>query len=152
MQEVKGREQYPNILLIVIDALRTENLDVYGTNNDLSPSISKVAHQGIIFEDGYSTWNTTDQSQITKHGTWGLPLFIWLPFPWTGALIGAAVGFLIGMSTRRAMLVVMPSMLIGIVSWVLGFEYLFLLTGMPGKRISIFILAGILLAPILRSG
>ncbi len=29
------------------------------------------------------------KNKIIKYRTWGLPLFIWLPFPWTGALIAA---------------------------------------------------------------
>lgn len=52
----------PNIILIVIDALRTKNLGCYGGNNQASPHIDKIAQDGILFENAYSTWNTTDQS------------------------------------------------------------------------------------------
>ena len=57
--------RYPNVLLIVIDSLRAGELDIYGASNGLSPNINGVADEGIIFEDAYSTWNTTDQSLTT---------------------------------------------------------------------------------------
>ncbi len=57
--------RYRNVLLIVIDSLRARNLDIYGASNGLSPNINRVADEGVVFEDAYSTWNTTDQSLTT---------------------------------------------------------------------------------------
>jgi len=62
------------------------------------------------------------RAKISKYGTWGLAFFIWLPFPWTGALVGSVIGFLFGMSTKRIVLVAIPSMLVGVISWVAGFQ------------------------------
>ncbi len=58
------RAQNPNIILIVIDALRARNLGCYGKKNghSHSPNIDKAARAGVLFEDVYSAWNTTDQS------------------------------------------------------------------------------------------
>jgi uncharacterized membrane protein len=89
------------------------------------------------------------QSRIGNYGPWGLPVFVWLPFPWTGALVGSLVGLLIGMSVKRALLIVIPSMMGGVVSWVLGFQQLFVLTGMIGKTICIILLVVMLLFPFL---
>jgi arylsulfatase A-like enzyme len=55
----------PNIILIVIDALRARNLSCYGGKKTSTPHIDKMAHQGILFEKTYSCWNTTDQSLTT---------------------------------------------------------------------------------------
>lgn len=52
----------PNIILIVIDALRARSLGCYGKEGGQSPNIDKAAEAGVLFEDVYSAWNTTDQS------------------------------------------------------------------------------------------
>ncbi len=54
--------QRPNIILIVIDALRARNLGCYGMPGNPSPTIDSLARDGVLFEDTYSCWNTTDQS------------------------------------------------------------------------------------------
>ena len=93
-----------------------------------------------------STKKTAERQKerIARYGTWGLAFFIWLPLPWTGSLIGAVVGFLIGLSIKRTTVIAVSCMLLSIVSWVFGFKYLLLFTGNTGKIISIFILGIIL--------
>jgi arylsulfatase A-like enzyme len=59
------KHDYPNIILIVIDALRARNLGCYGGKREASPQIDKIASEGILFENAFSTWNTTDQSLTT---------------------------------------------------------------------------------------
>lgn len=59
------KKDYPNIILIVIDALRARNLGCYGEKRQLTPHIDKIASKGIQFERAFSTWNTTDQSLTT---------------------------------------------------------------------------------------
>ena len=49
-----------NILLIVIDALRPDHLGCYGYHRDTSPSIDRIAREGVIFT------NTISQSSWTK--------------------------------------------------------------------------------------
>jgi len=88
------------------------------------------------------------KERITQYGTWGLAFFVWLPFPWTGALIGSVVGFLIGLSTKRTILIVMPCMLLGIASCVFGFKYLFLVTGSTGKIITLLVVGGIIFSSL----
>jgi len=55
----------PNILFIVIDALRFKNLSCYGYPRPISPNIDKLAHEGLLFEDAYSCSNATDSSLTT---------------------------------------------------------------------------------------
>jgi arylsulfatase A-like enzyme len=59
------KKNFPNIILIVIDALRARNLGCYGEKKDLTPHLDKIASKGILFESAFSTWNTTDQSLTT---------------------------------------------------------------------------------------
>jgi arylsulfatase A-like enzyme len=58
----KEGQKHPNIILIVIDALRARNLGCYSGEMDSSPNIDDLARNGIQFENCYSCWNTTDQS------------------------------------------------------------------------------------------
>ena len=91
------------------------------------------------------------KARISKYGPWGLAFFIWLPFPWTGALIGSVIGFLFGMPTKRIIAVAIPSMLIGVVSWVIGFNYLIVFTGTVGKTASLAFLVVLFLFPVLKN-
>ena len=56
------KKSKPNIILIVIDALRARNLGCYGMSGNPSPNIDQVARNSILFDGVYSCWNTTDQS------------------------------------------------------------------------------------------
>jgi len=58
----KEKSKSPNILLIVIDALRARNLGCCGAEDNPSPNIDRLAERGILFENAFSCWNTTDQS------------------------------------------------------------------------------------------
>ena len=93
-----------------------------------------------------STKKTAERQKerITKYSTWGLALFIWLPLPWTGSLVGAVVGFLMGLSIKRMTVIAVSSMFLSVVSWVFGFKYLFLFTGNTGKIIAVFVLGTML--------
>ncbi|AGK60083.1 hypothetical protein Asulf_00047 [Archaeoglobus sulfaticallidus PM70-1] len=55
----------PNIIFIVIDALRARNLSCYGYSKLTSPNIDNIAKKGILFENAYSCTNTTDPSITT---------------------------------------------------------------------------------------
>jgi uncharacterized membrane protein len=72
-------------------------------------------------------------SSISKMGIIGIPLFIWLPFPWTGALIGSIVGYFTGLSVGKVLFFMTISLMAGTICWVYGFRYLFILSGTPGK-------------------
>ena len=45
----------PNIVLIIIDALRQDHLSCYGYPKKTSPNIDKIAKEGLLFENFYST-------------------------------------------------------------------------------------------------
>jgi len=94
----------------------------------------------------------SQKSKVAIRGTWGLPLFIWLPFPFTGSFAGAIIGYLLGIPLRRLIIIVIASMFFGIVSWTYGFDYLVFLTGTIGKIITYLIIGGMILHTILRNG
>lgn len=55
----------PNIILIVIDALRAGSIGCYSDKKITTLNIDKIASEGLLFEDAYCTWNTTDPSLTT---------------------------------------------------------------------------------------
>ena len=52
----------PNIILIVIDSLRRNSLDFYSGRKDVSPNMDRIAEDGVVFDDAFCCWNTTDPS------------------------------------------------------------------------------------------
>lgn len=52
----------PNIIFIIVDALRTRNLGCYGYHKKTSPNIDELAKTGILFENAFSCFNATDPS------------------------------------------------------------------------------------------
>lgn len=58
-------KEEPNILFIVIDALRARNLGCYGYSKPTSPNIDNLAKEGILFENAYSCATTTFPSLAT---------------------------------------------------------------------------------------
>ncbi|MCK4825928.1 sulfatase, partial [bacterium] len=52
-------EDRPNIVLIVVDALRPDHLGCYGYSRDTSPKIDRVAREAMVFKKGYAQGNWT---------------------------------------------------------------------------------------------
>ncbi|MBD3155749.1 MAG: sulfatase-like hydrolase/transferase, partial [Candidatus Aenigmarchaeota archaeon] len=52
----------PNIIFIVVDALRPDRLGCYGSGRNLTPSIDKFASESVVLEDAYCCINCTDSS------------------------------------------------------------------------------------------
>jgi arylsulfatase A-like enzyme len=50
-----ARQGPPNVVLIVIDTLRTDGIGCYGADRNTSPNIDALASDGIRFERAYST-------------------------------------------------------------------------------------------------
>lgn len=51
-----------NLVFIVIDALRARNVGCYGYPKNTSPTIDKIANNGVLFENAFSCTNATDPS------------------------------------------------------------------------------------------
>ncbi len=52
----------PNIVLIVVDALRADHLPCYGYREDTAPFLNSLAGRGALFANAYSASNWTVQS------------------------------------------------------------------------------------------
>lgn len=62
---MKSIKKGPNILFILVDALRAKNLGCYGYPRPTSPNIDKIAKQSVLFESAFSCINTTEPSLTT---------------------------------------------------------------------------------------
>ncbi len=71
-------------------------------------------------------------------------LFIWLPFPFTGAFLGALIGLLMGIPLVRLVPIVLVTMWIGVVTWTWGIDFVILFTGTAG-RVTAWMLTGVFL-------
>ena len=49
----------PNIILISIDSLRRDHVGIYGYNRNTTPTIDKIAREGIYFENAFSSSSWT---------------------------------------------------------------------------------------------
>lgn len=49
----------PNILVVVVDTLRADHLSTYGYERPTSPNVDRLAQQGVLFENAYSTSSWT---------------------------------------------------------------------------------------------
>lgn len=69
----------PNILLISIDTLRADHLSCYGYNKKTTPNIDKLAGEGTLFRQHYSTgvWTPPGHASmltglyVSEHGVYG---------------------------------------------------------------------------------
>ena len=48
-------QKYPNILLILIDSARADHLSCYGYNKETTPYIDKIAQEGIVYKNAFSS-------------------------------------------------------------------------------------------------
>jgi arylsulfatase A-like enzyme len=55
----------PNVLVIVVDALRADHLGAYGYARETSPNIDRLAHQGVLFENAIATSSWTFPSHTS---------------------------------------------------------------------------------------
>jgi uncharacterized membrane protein len=78
----------------------------------------------------------------------GIAFFVWIPLPWTGAAIGSFIANLEGYSHRETLIVVLPSMWIGVISWTLWFDELYRFVDRIGRGKTMFITIFLLVAPI----
>jgi uncharacterized membrane protein len=83
--------------------------------------------------------------RVSRFGLLGLALFVWLPFPATGAFVGAIIGLVMGVSTGRLVVLLLGSMWVGVITWTYGIELVFLLTGTAGRIVAWAATAGFLI-------
>lgn len=59
---INERGNYVNVILILIDTLRSDHLSCYGYNQKTSPNIDKLAKEGVLFTNSFSQASWTKSS------------------------------------------------------------------------------------------
>src|SRR5690348_3570011 len=55
LAQVSGASHAPNVLVIVVDALRADHLSTYGYQRATNPYVSRLAAQGVLFQNAIAT-------------------------------------------------------------------------------------------------
>jgi arylsulfatase A-like enzyme len=66
LQALPAPPNSPNVLIIIVDALRADHLQAYGYTRDTSPYIALLAQQGVVFENAIapSSWTLPSHASI----------------------------------------------------------------------------------------
>jgi uncharacterized membrane protein len=65
------------------------------------------------------------RSLRTRWNLMAIAIFIWVPLPMTGAVVGALLAHLEGYEPRQVLPVALGSMVAGVITWTLAFEQLY---------------------------
>lgn len=88
---------------------------------------------------------------LNKFHWFGISFFVWLPFPMTGAVMGFLVATIEGYSVKNSILMVIPSMWIGVLCWTIWFEDIYELVKKIDPSISIILTSFLVFSPFLYS-
>ena len=89
------------------------------------------------------------RTQSAKNWSWlNIAFYIWIPLPWTGGLMGSLIAYIAGYSTKQTLLIVIPSMWIGVASWTLWFNELYGFIEKFGKEKTLIFTFFIILFPL----
>lgn len=67
----QAKESAPNVLLIVMDTLRADHLSLQGYERVTDPNLTRLANEGVMFENAYATssWTLTSHASLFT-GRW----------------------------------------------------------------------------------
>ena len=74
-----------------------------------------------------------NQSRVARYGMLGLFVFVFLPFWMTGPVVGAIIGYLIGLKARHTLPTVLVATYFAVAIWAVFFERLTELTARYGR-------------------
>ncbi|MFW6136991.1 MAG: small multi-drug export protein [Candidatus Aminicenantaceae bacterium] len=93
--------------------------------------------------------NASRRRKILKKWNWiGIAFFVWIPLPWTGAVIGSYIAHLEGYPPRETLILVAPAMWAGIITWTIWFDILYESLEKIGKGKTIFLTLFLLGVPV----
>lgn len=94
--------------------------------------------------------NAKGTTQTFRKWNWfSISLFVWLPFPMTGAVMGSLIAHIEGYNIKDALLMVIPSMWIGVICWTLWFDELYEWIERFGTERTIFLTIFLIISPFL---
>jgi len=85
----------------------------------------------------------------TRWNLAGIAVFVWVPLPMTGAVIGALIAHFEGFAPRQVLAVVLGAMIVGVVTCTLAFEPLYKWMNGMGPHVTLGLTIFLLLLPLL---
>ena len=138
------------IILIILFHNSMYLLIMYSLFVKLSSGLARVK-----FIQGYlETLRRGAVLQAGRRGRWSrlaLFVFVWIPFPWTGAAIGSYIAHLVGYSVNQTLKIVGPAMWLGVIIWTLWFDELYAYVERLGLENTLFITIPLIGIPLLYS-
>jgi uncharacterized membrane protein len=136
------------VIIIIILYNTTFLLLMYSIFIFITSSVKKHKLLGSHF-DSIKNKVKKRKRLFKKWNRFAIALFVWLPLPWTGAVIGSYLAHFEGFSTKDTLIIVVPSMWIGIITWTLWFDDLYKFIENFGKNKTLFITLFLLVIPFL---
>jgi uncharacterized membrane protein len=78
----------------------------------------------------------------------GIFIFVWIPLPWTGAAIGSYIAHMEGYSVKGNLIIVLPAMWVGVISWTLWFDELYKFIQRFGREKTMLVTLSLLIVPL----
>lgn len=88
------------------------------------------------------------QSLRSRWNLLGIAVFIWVPLPMTGAVAGALLAHFEGYKPGQVLSVALGSMVVGVISWTLAFDYLYAWMRGVGPYVTTVVTLLLVLLPI----
>lgn len=91
-------------------------------------------------------------ARMAKKWNWvSLAVYVWVPLPMTGAVMGSILAYMEGYKSRETFLIVIPSMWVGVVSWTLWFNKLYRFIESIGENATLFFTIFLVISPFIYS-
>jgi len=116
-----------NVLVETIQVLVVYPLFVLGWNN-----LVDVRHMRRFLVSMRQSAEAS-QARVARYGMVGLFVFVFLPFWMTGPVIGAIIGYLLGLKARHTLPTVLAATYLAVAIWAVFFERLTELTARYGR-------------------
>jgi uncharacterized membrane protein len=90
------------------------------------------------------------RAETMKKWSWiGLVIFVWLPFPMTGAIMGFLIARAEGYKSLTSIMIAIPSMWFGVVCWIIWFDELYKIIDKIGPQLTTYVTILLVLLPFL---
>jgi len=90
------------------------------------------------------------RAETMKKWSWiGIVIFVWMPFPMTGAIMGFLIARAEGYKSLTSIMIAIPSMWLGVFCWTIWFDELYKLIERIGPQLTTYVTISLVLLPFL---
>jgi len=133
-----------SVIIIVLIYNTAFVLFLYSLFINLFEKISKFKFIASLHEKVH------ESRQIrSKWNLLSIAVFIWIPLPMTGGLVGCLLAYFEGYEDKDILRVALPSMWFGVISWAIAFDKLYIYISKLHPGSTIFITLFLIISPIL---